>query len=192
MDGLVRELRPGTWRCGSLYAMYWTLCRASILYWHARPRQEFEGNGKLCPTVAGTQKLKWVCSFNMVVKLQPENHNHACLAPRRWADLVVSHATLSNGARRSCNFGAPFHFHRSIIRSANRTFGHRTISHSIAESGIRRSFRHRALRRGSIHAATPLSVAGSAIDIVDRPIDDKAIFIDIPRASPTARDRRGD
>ena len=110
MDGLVRELRPGTWRCGSLYAMYWTLCRASILYWHARPRQEFEGNGKLCPTVAGTQKLKWVCSFNMVVKLQPENHNHACLAPRRWADLVVSHATLSNGARRSCNFGAPFLF----------------------------------------------------------------------------------
>jgi len=34
--------------------------------------------------------------------------------------------------------------------------------------------------------------AFTAIDIVDRPIDDKAIFIDIPRASPKARDRRGD
>ena len=69
--------------------------------------QELESDGKLNPAVAGTQSLKWACSRNMVVKLQPEIHNHAGLAPRRRADMVV-HATSSNGARRSCNSGAPF------------------------------------------------------------------------------------
>ena len=83
-------MRPGTRRRISLNAEAWTLCRASILSFGSRARREPRGarspdrsldSGKLNPAGAGTRCVLGSCSLNMVVKLQPEIHNHACLVP---------------------------------------------------------------------------------------------------------------
>ena len=102
---LVQELRPGTRRRISLNAEAWTLCRASLcrsdrgdacVVTAGFPDRSLSSE-KLNPARAGTRCEYGTCSLNMVVKLQPEIHNHACLAPRRSTDLVVSQQLRQSG-----------------------------------------------------------------------------------------------
>ena len=133
--------------------------------------QELESNGKLIPAVAGTQSLKWACSRNMVVKLRPEIHNHACHAPRRRADMVV-HATSSNGARRSCNSGAPFFIDPDAAAATTRR-DHRILAY---RAGPAACSRHRAPSKRRSIARAPFGppterrilgvVGGGALDLL--------------------------
>jgi len=99
-------MRPGTRRRISLNAEAWTLCRASLCRSGrhgacaaaARFPDRSLDSGSFNPADAGTECRLGLCSLNMVVKLQPEIHNHVCLAPRRRADLVVTRNFVKRGA----------------------------------------------------------------------------------------------
>lgn len=65
-------------------------------------------SGNVNPADAGTHKLPEQCSWNMVVKLLPEIHNHACPARMTQAQTWLCHSNSVTLARRSCNSGAPF------------------------------------------------------------------------------------
>ena len=98
-------MRPGTRRRISLNAEAWTLCRASIL---SVPRETWRSltvrlfpdrsldSGRFNPAGAGTEYRLGTCSLNMVVKLQPEIHNHACLAPLGAGQTWLCHSNFVN------------------------------------------------------------------------------------------------